>query len=107
MTQQIEELIAALPPDTRAQAQELYQQLRELLDSKGVDVGLGYPVQVVIDTPYVTVSEFAKRTGLSERGVRLKINQGEIPTREKTAGAKTSVLINMVQLALQASQPGR
>ena len=107
MTQQIEDLIAALPHGARAKAQELYQQLRVLLDNNGVDVGLGYPVQVVIDTPYVTVAEFARRAGLSERTVRHKVGTGELPICEKAQGSKSSVLINMVQLALRAAQDGK
>ncbi|MEN4946792.1 hypothetical protein [Pseudomonas proteolytica] len=51
-------------------------------------------MQIVIDTPYVTPLEFARRAGLSERSVRHKIESGMILIKEKTEGKKGTVFIN-------------
>ncbi|OEC43897.1 hypothetical protein A7D27_08950 [Pseudomonas sp. 1D4] len=56
-----------------------------------------------IDTPYLTVTEYAKRTGQSPRSVRREIERGLIPIRPKTPGSKEAVLINMVKLCAQAA----
>lgn len=62
-------------------------------------------MQVVIDTPYVTPDEFARRAGLSERSVRHKIDQGMILVREKEPGQKKgTVFINMIHLAMEAAE---
>jgi len=61
-------------------------------------------MQIVIDTPYVTPLEFARRAGLSERSVRHKIESGMILIKEKTEGKKGSVFINMVHLAREAAE---
>lgn len=61
-------------------------------------------MQIVIDTPYVTPNEFARRVGLSERSVRHKIEQGMILIREKAPGEKGTILINMVHLAMEAAE---
>lgn len=60
-------------------------------------------MQIVIDTPYVTPLEFARRAGLSERSVRHKIESGMILIKEKTEGKKGSVFINMVHLTREAA----
>ena len=60
-------------------------------------------MQIVIDTPYVTPLEFARRAGLSERSVRHKIESGMILIKEKTEGKKGTVFINMVHLAREAA----
>lgn len=61
-------------------------------------------MQIVIDTPYVTPLEFARRAGLSERSVRHKIESGMILIKEKTEGKKGSVFINMVHLTREAAE---
>ncbi|MCY1185724.1 hypothetical protein D9M73_265290 [compost metagenome] len=61
-------------------------------------------MQIVIDTPYVTPSEFARRAGLTERSVRHKIEQGMILVREKKPGEKGTVFINMVYLTMEAAE---
>ncbi len=60
-------------------------------------------MQIVIDTPYVTPLEFARRAGLSERSVRHKIESGMILIKEKTEGKKGTVFINMVHLTREAA----
>lgn len=60
-------------------------------------------MQIVIDTPYVTPLEFARRAGLSERSVRHKIESGMILIKEKPEGSKGSVFINMVHLTMEAA----
>jgi hypothetical protein len=58
---------------------------------------------VTIDTPYLTVAEYAKRSGQSESLIRKEIGKGRIPIRHKEPGNKGVVLINMVQLCAQAT----
>ncbi|MCY1361315.1 hypothetical protein D9M68_690550 [compost metagenome] len=60
-------------------------------------------MKIVIDTPYVTPTEFARRAGLSERSVRHKIEQGVFLVREKTTGEKGTVFINMIHMAMEAA----
>ena len=40
-------------------------------------------MQITIDTPYVTVSEFVKRSGQSESAIRREIEQGRYLIRPK------------------------
>lgn len=61
-------------------------------------------MQLVIDTPYMTPAEFARRAGLTERSVRHKIEQGIILCREKNPGEKGTLFVNMVYLAMEASE---
>jgi hypothetical protein len=61
-------------------------------------------MQITIDTPYVTPTEFARRAGLSERSVRHKIDQGMILAREKQPGEKGTVFVNMIYLAIEAAE---
>ncbi|WP_152219782.1 hypothetical protein [Pseudomonas sp. SCB32] len=61
-------------------------------------------MQIVIDTPYVTVQEFSRRSGLSDRSIRREIEQGHYIIRPKAEGTKTSVLINMVHIAMEAAE---
>lgn len=61
-------------------------------------------MQISIDTPYVTVTEFAKRSGMPERTVREKIKQGVFVIRAKETGTKGSVLINLIHLTIEAAE---
>ncbi|MFP3678897.1 hypothetical protein SB725_17505 [Pseudomonas sp. SIMBA_041] len=61
-------------------------------------------MKIVIDTPYVTPAEYARRVGISERSVRHKIDQGIILVREKQSGEKGTVFVNMVQMAIEAAE---
>ena len=62
-------------------------------------------MQITIDTPYVTVQEFARRSGLSDRSIRREIEQGHFIVRPKDGkGEKSTVFINMVHLAKEAAE---
>jgi len=62
-------------------------------------------MQITIDTPYVTVQEFARRSGLSDRSIRREIEQGHFIVRPKDGkGEKSTVFINMVHLAMEAAE---
>lgn len=61
-------------------------------------------MQITIDTPYVTVGEYARRSGQSDSAIRREIDQGRYLIRPKTDGSKTAVLINMVHIALEAAE---
>lgn len=61
-------------------------------------------MQITIDTPYVTVQEFARRSGLSERSIRREIEAGHFIIRPKEdKGDKSTVFINMVHMAMEAA----
>ncbi|WP_252091514.1 hypothetical protein [Pseudomonas sp. MWU13-3659] len=60
-------------------------------------------MQIVIDTPYVTVGEYAKRSGQSDSAVRREIELGRYIIRPKAEGSKSAVLINLVHLAMEAA----
>ena len=59
-------------------------------------------MNITIDTPYVTVKEFARRTGQPERTVREHIRDGRILAIEKTG--KKAVFVNMVAMIWQAAE---
>ena len=61
-------------------------------------------MQITIDTPYVTVSEFARRSGQSDTAIRKEIEHGHYLIRPKQPGSKSAVLINMVHIAAQAAE---
>jgi len=61
-------------------------------------------MQIAIDTPYVTVGEFAKRSGQSDSAIRREIEMGRYVIRPKEEGSKSAVLINMVHMALEAAE---
>ncbi len=61
-------------------------------------------MQITIDTPYVTVQEFARRSGMSDRSIRREIEQGNYIIRPKVEGSKSVVLINMVHMAVEAAE---
>lgn len=61
-------------------------------------------MQISIDTPYVTVGEYAKRTGQSDSAIRKEIELGHYQIRPKVPGSKSAVLINMIHLVLEAAE---
>lgn len=61
-------------------------------------------MQIAIDTPYVTIREFSKRSGQSQSAVENEIKAGHYLIRPKEAGSKGAVLINMVHMALEAAE---
>lgn len=60
-------------------------------------------MQIVIDTPYVTVRELSRRSGQSERAIRNAVENGAMLIKDKPDGSKKAVLINMVALAAEAA----
>ena len=60
-------------------------------------------MQITIDAPYVTVGEFARRTGQSDTAIRKEIEQGHYLIRPKPPGSKSAVLINMIHVAMEAA----
>ncbi|MGZ0703818.1 hypothetical protein [Pseudomonas piscis] len=61
-------------------------------------------MQITIDTPYVTVGEYAKRSGQSDSAIRREIELGRYIIRPKVEGSKSAVLINMVHIAMEAAE---
>ncbi|MCF5736430.1 hypothetical protein [Pseudomonas syringae] len=61
-------------------------------------------MQITIDTPYVTINEFARRSGQSNSSIRREITQGRYLIRPKQESSKAAVLINMVHIALEAAE---
>ncbi|SEH99847.1 hypothetical protein [Pseudomonas asplenii] len=61
-------------------------------------------MQITIDTPYVTVGEYAKRSGQSDSAIRREIETGRYIIRPKAEGSKSAVLINLVHLAMEAAE---
>jgi len=61
-------------------------------------------MQIAIDTPYVTVNEYSRRSGLSDTAVRKQIERGGLLTRPKREGDTSSVLINLVHSVLEAAE---
>ena len=61
-------------------------------------------MQIAIDTPYVTVGEYARRSGQSDSAIRREIEMGRYIIRPKVEGSKSAVLINMVHLAMEAAE---
>lgn len=60
-------------------------------------------MQIIIDTPYVTIAEYARRSGQSDTAIRREIEQGHYIIRPKVEGSKSAVLINMVHIAAEAA----
>ena len=61
-------------------------------------------MQICIDTPYVTISEFARRSGQSNSSIRREISQGRYVIRPKQESSKAAVLINMVHITVEAAE---
>jgi hypothetical protein len=54
-------------------------------------------IVIYIDTPFLSISEYARRTGQAVKTIRNDIDTGLLPTYQRAKGAKH--LINMVVLA--------
>ena len=61
-------------------------------------------MQIAIDTPYVTIAEFVRRSGQSTSAVEREIKRGNYIIRPKKEGSKSAVLINMVHIAMEAAE---
>lgn len=61
-------------------------------------------MQIAIDTPYVTIAEFVKRSGQSKSAVENEIKAGHYLIRPKQQGSRGAVLINMVHITMQAAE---
>lgn len=61
-------------------------------------------MQISIDTPYVTISEYARRSGQSNSSIRREITQGRYVIRPKHESSKAAVLINMIHIAVEAAE---
>jgi len=57
---------------------------------------------ILIDTPYCTAEEFARRTGQSLSTVRTQLDNGQLPFFQPAQKRKSRRLINMMQLAKEA-----
>lgn len=58
-------------------------------------------IAILIDTPFLSIPEYAKRTGLSVRTVTDDMESGLIPFLQRKRKAKR--LVNMVALAQMAA----
>lgn len=61
-------------------------------------------MQIAIDTPYVTIAEFVRRSGQSTSAVEREIKRGNYVIRPKEEGSKYAVLINMVHMTMEAAE---
>ena len=61
---------------------------------------------IQIDTPYVTPTEFAKRSGQCKRTVEEKVRQGIYPTLPRKSPSE-AVMINMLALAKKAAEQAK
>ncbi|PHM43734.1 helix-turn-helix transcriptional regulator [Xenorhabdus szentirmaii] len=60
-------------------------------------------ITIIIPDPYITVSAYMKRTGLSETTVRNMITDGRLPVRGKSKELKQgTVFINLAALTVEA-----
>ncbi|WP_252088545.1 hypothetical protein [Pseudomonas sp. MWU13-3659] len=61
-------------------------------------------MQIHIDTPYMTIAEYTRRSGQSSSAVENEIKSGNYIIRPKREGSKAAVLINMVHMTLEAAE---
>lgn len=64
-------------------------------------------ISIAITSPYVTIKEYARISGMTERTVKKYCDEGKLPTRKKPITGKASrstVLINMVALILEGAK---
>ncbi|MCW2257877.1 hypothetical protein M2263_003968 [Providencia alcalifaciens] len=60
-------------------------------------------ITITIPDPYVTVSEYSKRTGLSKSSVRNMIADGRLPIRKKDKDLKQgTVFINLAAITVES-----
>ncbi|GAA4892566.1 DNA-binding protein [Ferrimonas pelagia] len=60
------------------------------------------PLSIQLDTPFLTVEEYAKRVGLSIRAVQGQIYRGQLPIKSKTKPNERT-FINMLALFDEAA----
>ena len=58
-------------------------------------------IAILIDTPFISIEEYAKRTGFSVRAIRDDMESGLIPFYQRARKSKR--LVNMVALAQMAA----
>lgn len=58
-------------------------------------------IAILIDAPFISIEEYAKRTGFSVRAVRDDMESGLIPFYQRARKSKR--LVNMVALAQMAA----
>lgn len=58
-------------------------------------------INIQVDSPYLTVMEFARRNGVTERSVRDLVQQGRLPIRKRKS-EKEKIYINMIALMKEA-----
>jgi DNA-directed RNA polymerase specialized sigma24 family protein len=60
-------------------------------------------MQVIIDTAYLTVEEYAKRSGLSVSAVRMRCKRGQLPLAERESQGEKYLINNalLIQQALE------
>ncbi len=64
-------------------------------------------ISIAIPSPYVTVDEFARVSGMNPRTVEKYISEGKLPIRKKKITGKydrSSTLINMTALTLKGAK---
>ena len=60
-------------------------------------------ITITIPDPYITVSEYCKRTGLSKSSVRNMIADGRLPIRKKDKDLKQgTVFINLAAITVES-----
>ena len=62
-------------------------------------------MNVVIDTPYLSVEEYARRTGMTERSVRERCIKGQLPVRKRRDGER--FFVNNALLMKEALEAGQ
>lgn len=64
-------------------------------------------ISIAISSPYVTVDEFARLSGMNPRTVKKYVHEGLLPTRKKKITGKydrSTTLINMTALTLEGAK---
>lgn len=61
-------------------------------------------MHITIDTPYASIKEAARRTGMSESWIRKSIKQGKLLIRQKDESSAEAVLVNMIHLTMEAAE---
>ncbi|WP_431789072.1 hypothetical protein [Avibacterium paragallinarum] len=60
-------------------------------------------INITVDTPFLPVSEYAKRIGKTEKVVRDLVQAGRLPVIERQS-EKGRIYINMIALAREAAR---
>ncbi len=53
---------------------------------------------ILVDTPYCTPEEFARRTGQTVQAIRSQIDRGELPTIQRSQKRRSRRLVNLAQI---------